>query len=190
MACGKECMCLDALPAKSLFSSIDINKVSAINERVKESCANVLNRSSSERETEVHAYSKDKQGLVIKIPFICKVALSRIEIRTSFKKIEVFTNNQYVTLTYKPKNKEEYSLPGTDHILPIVLPAYKHKSVDTLTLRLTGTDEPGVLKYLCICGAVSGVLPKAVNVTYELYPMPEDTKAPDAKANNMEIYRD
>lgn len=190
MGCGKECACIDALPAKSLYGSIDTSKVVAINEKVRDSCLNVLNRSSSDRIVGCVAYSKDRQGLVIKMPFTCKVSLSKIEIRTSFKKIEVFTNNQYVTLSYKPKNKEEYTLPGTDHIIPIVLPAYKHNSVDTLTIRLGGIEEEGVLSYLCICGAVSGVLPKAIHASYEVYPMPDEKKVFSKETNRTDsLYR-
>lgn len=173
MGCGGECACLDLIPSKSLYRSMDISRISCINERERGSCLRVIESSVIDRR-EV-AYSKDSLGIVVKIPFTCKVALSKIEIRTSFTLLEVFTNNQYVTLSYKPKKKEEYNLPGTDHVIRVVLPAYKHKSVDTLTIRLTGA-ETGALSYLCVYGIVSGVLPKAVHASYEVYGLPEENK--------------
>ncbi|KAH9387217.1 uncharacterized protein NEMAJ01_2113 [Nematocida major] len=178
MGCSKECACNDSLPSKSLFSSIDMDKVCAINEKVKGSCVNILSKSASIRDIDMatSAHSNDATGLVVKIPFVCKVSLCRIEICTSFKKMELFVNNQYVTLSYKSKTKEEYMLPGSRHIIPIVIPAYKHKSVDTLTLRLTECDGAGYLAYLCVCGIVTGALPKAVDATYELYALPENVK--------------
>lgn len=186
-SCTEECLCSESIPSKSLFSYIDMKNVTVINEKVKHSCSAILNKSSSLRLKDLKVYSKDSKGLVIKIPFLCKVSVNKIEISTSFKNLEVFTNNQYVTLAYKPKIPEEYSLPGHDHIVPVNLPSYKHKSVDTLTLRLKSLNEIGYLNYLCICGIVTGSLPKAVNVSYEVYPLPEDIKSMRTEEDNINI---
>ncbi|EIJ89441.1 hypothetical protein NEPAR06_2166 [Nematocida parisii] len=189
MGCTADCVCNDGVPSKSLFSSIDIDKVTTINEKDKDSCKELLKRSESIRNVKMSAHSKSNKGLVIKIPFICKVLLNRIEIMTTFTKIEVFINNQYVTLTYKPKVPEEYFLPGGDHIFPITIPAYKHKSVDTLTIRLSNNDEYGSIGYLCICGVVTGKLPKAINVSYELYGLPENTKSFSKETTSTETHK-
>ncbi|KAI5186720.1 hypothetical protein NEHOM01_1659 [Nematocida homosporus] len=175
--CSGECACTDAIPARSLYASIDINGVTGINEQVRGCCREVVKKSHAERNGGVVAVAKDGQRLIVKIPFISKVALSRIEIKSSFKQLCVFANNRYVTLSSKPKPGESYCLPGDDHIIRVNLPSYKYKSVDFVALYLQDAGEgEGTLSYLCLCGEVTGSLAKAVNVSYELYPIPEDTK--------------
>lgn len=188
--CSGRCACAGGVPGSSLYSAIEMDRVVGINEKEKGKCREVIKRGEASkemslREMDLRAYAKTEQGLVINIPFLCKVSLSKIEIGGSFKKMEVVTNNRYVSLTSALKNSEEYSLDGSDHIFQIVLPSYKYKSVDFLTLRLQESEGRGSIFYLCICGAVVGALPKAVNVSYELYPIPEKTKEDKREAHKL-----
>ncbi|OAG32186.1 hypothetical protein NEDG_02105 [Nematocida displodere] len=182
--CSEACACSDALPSKSLYAAIDMDKVAAQNERLRGSCLEVLKKAHSDRHGPPSAHGKDAQGLLVKIPFVHKVSLNKIEIKSGFTQMEVVANNQYVTLSSKPKNSDKYTLTGTEHILPVPLPNYKYKNVDCLTVRLTGGDERS-LSYLSLCGAVTGALPTAVNVSYELYPLPGETKAPKASQSPL-----
>lgn len=180
MGCSGECSCSDSLPAKSLLSAVDLDKVSALNERVKGSCTALLRMGTRPRGG-AEALAKDAKGLVVKIPFMHKVQPTKLEVRGSFKQLEVVPNNPYVALAGKCKISDSFTLSLPGHIVPVSLPPYKYKSVDHLTLRLTEIDEAasgrGELSYLAVYGVVTGALPTAVNVSYELYSVGE--KVPD-----------
>lgn len=183
--CSKECACEDAVPAASLYNAIEIDKVVGINEERRGQCSEVIKKGVSGRSFDVCAHAKTGQGLVVKIPFLYKVSLSSIEIRTSFKQIEVVANNRYVTLTSVSRSSDRYFLSGTDHIIRVSLPSYKYKTIDFLTLRLKESAEKGTLSYLCICGEVVGSLPQAVNVSYELYSAPKKTKMHEKETTSI-----
>ncbi|KAI5181131.1 hypothetical protein NEOKW01_1350 [Nematocida sp. AWRm80] len=187
--CNGQCACNDDIPSKSLLACIDTHKVSAINEQQRGSCLEILLKSHAERHSDTRAFSKDSNGLVLKIPFTHKVSITKIEIKSTFKQIDLIVNNQYITLDSKPKNLEKYCLTGDSHIVPIVLPAYKYRSVDCLTIRLKEpVDNTGSLSYLCVSGAITGSLPTPVNVSYELYPIPEDTKSITKESSNLPLH--
>ncbi|KAI5160890.1 hypothetical protein NEAUS03_1383 [Nematocida ausubeli] len=178
MACNGECACSDLLPIKSLFPYMEIDKISVINEAKKGSLLEIIKASNSVKDIPFSCHSKDSKGLLVKIPFNCKVSLTNLQIKSTFSKLEVFTNNLYVKLenpkTSRPDSRKasqssEYSILS-DHFLNINISS-KNKSVDTLTIRLTGSEGVGEVNYLCICGTVTGILPKAVNTTYEAYPV-------------------
>jgi len=174
--CSEECVCAAEVPSKSLFGSVDISRVVGTNEAPKGSCKEVLVESSARRGVAACSRTRVPGGLVVKIPFVEKVALVKIEIRCTFRRVEICANDPYVSLESQMKNQVEYALPGTAHIVPVSLPPYKYKSVDHLTVRLKDAEGEESLSYLVVCGAVKGALPRAVNVSYELYPVPEDTK--------------
>ncbi|KAI5191487.1 hypothetical protein NECID01_1481 [Nematocida sp. AWRm77] len=191
MNCSNECACSNAMPAKSLLSAVDMGKVSALNEKEKGSCLSVIQKAQREKGGPVSC-AKDPKGLLVKIPFMHKVNITKIELRSSFGKMEVVPNNMYVGLTGPCKKSDTFSLSLPEHIVPVSLPPYNYKSVDHLAIRLTetaqGFGEAGSLSYLSLYGVITGSLPSAVNVSYELYSVGEKVQD-EGEKHHAKIHR-
>ncbi|KAI5173031.1 hypothetical protein NEFER03_2015 [Nematocida sp. LUAm3] len=187
--CSGECVCRDMVSSKSLYSVIDMENVSGLNEEKRGGVREIIQKSWADREAKSSARCKGQEGLIVRVPFLRKVSLNKIEIKSTFKEVRLFINNRYASFTTKCKNEEKYFLPGTEHIIPLVLPSYKYKSVDYLTLHLLcSEEEKGALFYLCLCGEEQEGIRKAVNVSYELYPLPENTKASEKSKSNQILH--
>lgn len=181
MNCTGECACNDSAPAKSLYHAIDHSRVTAVNELKRGSCAAVVAKTHEQRHSPEAAQSRSASGLLVKIPFKFKVAITRVDFRGTFSRMDVYANNQYVALDSAAKPVDSFALPDASgaHIVPVALQPFKYKSVDLLTLRLAGADgaADARLLYLGLRGVVSGSLPAAVNVSYEVYPVPKSSKS-------------
>jgi PITH domain len=187
MNCCSECACGDAAPTKSLYTSVDHERVSAVNEARRGSCAEVLRKTYEERLSPPAAESKSSSGLLVKIPFKFKVSITRIDFRGDFDTAELYANNPYVKIGGEARPTSTFALPETSsgHIIPLSLQPFLYKSVEILSVRLTRKVGLGRLEYFGITGVVVANLLKPVNASYEVYPV---AKSPQETENRLHAH--
>lgn len=188
MGCSEDCsQCTEEVPGKSLIAVLDIPRVSAVNEKTRGSCAAVLQKGRAEKGSGVCAVSKTPQGLLVRVPFLCKVSVSYLEIQSGPASLEVFPNASHATLTSRHRITDTYTLPGIPHLVRVPLPKSKYANIDALVLRMKQVDAPVSFSYLGILGIKTSAHAMPVLVSYEKYPQPEDAsvKAKDSGRNRV-----
>lgn len=178
MGCSEDCrQCTEEMPGKTLLAVLDVSRISAINEKTRGSCASVLQKGRAEKDTGICAVSKTQQGMLVRIPFVCKVSISCIEIQSCPADLEVFPNASHATLTSQHRIMDKYTLPGSPHLIRISLPKSKYANIDSLVLRMKQIDESVSFSYLGIFGVTTSAHAVPVIVSYEKYPQPKDASA-------------
>ncbi|KAF7684751.1 PITH domain-containing protein P35G2.02 [Astathelohania contejeani] len=163
---GKECKCNNITEEKLITQYIDIQHIICYNEKCIGSIKNIF-REFNRRDEEYLTLPKKKPFyLLIKIPFICRVNLTSILIRTSFQKMRLYKNRdlEFEDIIEK-RHDGEYNLPIDLHYLNIQIRGGM-RDVSVLHILLMG-DEKSELNYCGIKGCLSESIQGPIITVYE-----------------------